>query len=348
MSSRPAPKAASKSFKGKFKALQAENPEFLQNLPNTSERSKYYDKSAPSTVGRRERARANFVHFLQESYNISDEDVAFDRDTIIDYTCQFIETMAQVARGKLGDKVKVGTLYQLREALEWWIKVNTQNFKSIERQWHTQVSRHIHRIAIEQGLNTLNREKNNLGVFDLDRFYRVVMSEGEHVANWKQHYTIWVLAYISAARPGSYAVSSDYRKGGPLGGAVSDELPGRAESHTLRWKDVEFRRVASGISCTVTFRFSKGHQDPHKEKYVMSRREFLFLPKKQRLHLDLSVLLFCMAYERGLFKKTLPELLNGSEKNIAKGDEFAEEAVFLAAMQHTGKHSTYTLDYPPY
>jgi hypothetical protein len=147
-------------------------------------------------------------------------------------------------------------------------------------------------VAVEQSLSTNCREKNELGEFELGLMFAEVISIQYGVLNTKQHYAAWVVSYITSARPGSITVGTGYHKGAPLGGAMSANMPTRTESLTLRWADVRFEKFEQEYCCIVTFRFLKGHQDPHRDSSVPSEREFFFAPKQGRLHLDLSALLF--------------------------------------------------------
>jgi hypothetical protein len=161
----------------------------------------------------------------------------------------------------------------------------TPSFSSFKTEFHTRVSRHIHLIAVTQQLSTEHRPKNNLGEFELRMFLDQIKLEQKRVHNLKQHYVAWVLAFITGARPGSFTVASRYRKGSSMGGAASEHVPRRSESHTLRWSDIDFHRMQQGIACNLTFRFNKGHQDPYKlqNAYVEGRREWFFHPKQQDL-----------------------------------------------------------------
>jgi len=76
------------------------------------------------------------------------------------------------------------------------------------------------------------------------------------------------------------------------------------------------------------------HQRPPRflpQGFVQGTRHVFLPPKQRRLHLDLSALLFGLAYERGLFTKPLEDLLHGDELFIATNKDVAEQAVFVAA-----------------
>lgn len=73
---------------------------------------------------------------------------------------------------------------------------------------------------------------------------------------------------------------------------MSESMPTRAESHTLRWSDVKFEKFEQQNACVVTFRFLKGHEDQNQQGNVQGSREFFFAPKQERLHLALGALLY--------------------------------------------------------
>lgn len=285
-----------------------------------------------STVARAQRARDNYKTFCETFYDETDEHDMYAADKLIDRVCRFLEGMALMTQGRLQEKVKVSTLMQCRQALEWWIKEFTPTFSTFQLLFETRTTRHIHMVAVKQNLSTEFREKNNLGEFELGMFYnQIMLEEHKRIDNFKQHYTAWVLSFITGARPGSFTVSPYYRKGAPLGGAVSDSMPARAESHTLRWSDITFERMKNGIACRLTFRFLKGYQHPYRAQYVMGSREWFFPPKKTQLHLDVSLLLFLLAVERGLFKGSWEEILSGSDHIIKKNKDVDRQAVFVSA-----------------
>lgn len=288
--------------------LAALSDDQKENLKATSARSRFCDHQSPGTIARRKQARSNYSQYCQTIYEINDEETMYRSETLIGYVCGFLECTAMVSEGRLSDKVEAShiqiphqieantsqarSLWQLKSALQFWIDTYTHNFRSIETDYHSRVSGHIHMVAVEQGLLTRSRERNELGELELGLMYARVMTLQESVLQTKQHYIAWVVAYITAARPGSITVSQGYQQGAPRGGAMSDSIPTRTEAHTPQWSDVKFERFEQNYSCLVTFRFNKGHQDPHRQSSRDGSREFFFAPKQERLHLDISALLF--------------------------------------------------------
>jgi hypothetical protein len=49
----------------------------------------------------------------------------------------------------------------------------------------SQVTRHIHTAAVQEGLSKEQREKNNLGSIELGMMFDRIMSMTRGVANWK-------------------------------------------------------------------------------------------------------------------------------------------------------------------
>jgi hypothetical protein len=86
----------------------------------------------------------------------------------------------------------------------------------------------------------------------------------------------------------------------------------------LRWSDVQFVRMDMGIAVRLTFRFHKGYRNPQKENApVDATRTFTLLPtRSERFEFDLSLVLFALAHERGLFVGSLEEVLAGEEYEI--------------------------------
>ncbi|KAI4930244.1 hypothetical protein J4E85_004869 [Alternaria conjuncta] len=310
-----------------------------EKLKVSSKRSRFYDSSAPGTIAQRAQARSNFQEYCKSVYGIEKEPEMYSRETLIDHVCGFLECMATVSEGVLHDKVKasfiqipmVGTLYMYKYSLRFWVDRYTLDFESIQTEYYCRVLRHIHMVAVEQDLPTGSREKNELGEFELGLMYMEAMALQEGVLQTKQHYLAWVLAYITGARPGTFTVGTGYHKGAPLGSAMSHTMPTRAVSHTLRWADIKFDKFEQEYCCILTFRFLKGSHDKYKEGNLDGSREFFFAPKQERLHLDLSALLFGEAYTRGLFVDPLDILLSDTSLHFPTiRSEVATQAVFLA------------------
>jgi hypothetical protein len=93
-----------------------------------------------------------------------------------------------------------------------------------------------------------------------------------------------------------------------------------------------------GIACSIIFRFNKGHQDPYRNIYAEGRRHWFFAPKPRDLHLDVSILMFVLAFERGLFVESLDDLLHGKNRFIKKNLTVDKQAVFISANSN-GKFS---------
>lgn len=90
--------------------------------------------------------------------------------------------------------------------------------------------------------------------------------------------------------------------------------------------------MKGGIAVRITFRFNKGYQNPNKDGQHVAdaRRTFLFLPTMaERLEFDMPLILFGIAYERGLFVQPLDEILDQtpSEVFIQKKPEIDQQAV---------------------
>ncbi|KAI4697122.1 uncharacterized protein J4E84_000247 [Alternaria hordeiaustralica] len=78
--------------------------------------------------------------------------------------------------------------------------------------------------------------------------------------------------------------------------------------------------------------FAEGSNDPHDQRNEQGARRFFFAPKQERLHLDLSALLFAKAYTRGLFVDHLDVLLSkDADRFPATRPKVAKQAVLVAA-----------------
>jgi hypothetical protein len=140
--------------------------------------------------------------------------------TVILRTKEFLGAMAELSTGLLEDKVKAGSLWQLKHGLYWWASVLMPDFNVIWQKWHEEVSRHIHYIAVKYNLGTTAHAKNNLSDAELALIFRFIMEQDYGVANLKQHWAAMLLAWVTGARPGSFTVSQGYHKGASLGNSI--------------------------------------------------------------------------------------------------------------------------------
>jgi hypothetical protein len=168
---------------------------------------------------------------------------------------EYLAGLASISKGVLQEKVKVGTLYQAKYAFYWWNALFLDNFGTIYHKWHLTLMKWIHQVATEFQLLTMSYEKNNLTDTELSMMFRVVMDDSlKGVENYYQHYVVWVLAWVTATRPGSLTVSPGrcfdlpagygiYADNVTVGYAATDTLANgkaRGFDETLRWSDVEF------------------------------------------------------------------------------------------------------------
>ncbi|KAI4943953.1 hypothetical protein J4E91_009100 [Alternaria rosae] len=82
--------------------MAALSSECKEKLKATSKRSQFYDKSAPSTIAKRN----NYFEYCKTIYEIEDENTMYSRETLIDFVCGFVECMATASEGVLSDKPK--------------------------------------------------------------------------------------------------------------------------------------------------------------------------------------------------------------------------------------------------
>ncbi|CAE7216402.1 hypothetical protein PTTW11_10820 [Pyrenophora teres f. teres] len=298
----PAISITDKARKG-FQALAA-NQEKRSAMRKNAETSRYFDGSAPMTRRRRQQVRAYYEVFVQSCYQITAIEEIWDRSEFITRTKEFLEGVTHVAEGKFEEKIKTATLWSYKHALYWWASVLVQDFQTIWHNWHCEVSRHIHMLSVHQSLSLQSWKKNNLSDSELCIIFQHICDQRYGMENLKQHWAAMVMVWLTAARPGSFTVSCGYQAGEPLG------VPGmvRDTSSTLRWSDVQFFHMVGGIAVKITFRHIKGYQNPHKDGslYGNAEKAFTFLPSSgERLEFDLPIILFGIAYQRGLFVQTL-------------------------------------------
>lgn len=188
------------------------------------------------------------------------------------------------------------------------------------RHWHALGCAQIHRIALAEGLETGFMTKNNLTDKELSLIFHWVLKQSYGVANLKQHYAAILIAWTTSARPGSFTVSKGYRKG------AETSVPGifPKTDQTLRWSDVEFKRLPDGtISARVSFRYHKGYRDQYRRNAVFeAKRTFTFLPtQSDRYEFDMSLILLGLAWNRGLLAyDTFDQVLRGTEVFIRKNE----------------------------
>lgn len=168
---------------------------------------------------RRERARTSFEEYVEAVYQVTEIEDIWNSATIVQRTKEYFGVLAEFSIGRLGDKVKAGSLWQQKHGLYWWASVLMPDFNVVWQKWHEEASRHIHFIAVKYGLSTAAYAKNNLSDPELALIFRYIMEQDYGVANLKQHWAAMLLAWVTGARPGSFTVSKGYRKGTSLGNA---------------------------------------------------------------------------------------------------------------------------------
>jgi hypothetical protein len=265
------------------------------------------------------------------------EEQMWAKSTIIERTCSVIILHASTATGMISEKPKAGVLFQLRDALWWWIQRYIKDVFDIYGHWHTMGTAAIHKAATLYNFETGWLEKNNLTDAELTLFWKLIEKPKKSMVgldNWKQHYVAWMLIWVTSTRPGSITVGYGFEAG-----SLITKGKAREEDETLRWKDLEFFRIPSesggGIGVRGVFHFQKGFRVPHQQKQISGERRFTILPlNSDRYHLDLALLLTALAFSRGLFPhESLDELFKGDEVHIEQNVRVSNEAVLLACNQ---------------
>ncbi|KAF2271518.1 uncharacterized protein EI97DRAFT_487294 [Westerdykella ornata] len=293
--------------------------------------SKFFDPGAPGTVRYRKRIEGDFEAFVKEVHNLHERQDIWNSSTFLDFSKQYMAGYAAISKGLFGAKVKASTLWRAKFALYFWAVRHIDDFATIFPAWHSELSAHIAQTALEYDLSTMKHEKNNLGEIEISLIFKEIMKLKTGLLNAKQHYTAILLAWTTSARPGSFTIARGYEKGAPTG----VEGVTRSTDETLYWKDVQFVRMEDGIAARVTLHYTKGYRNPHAaDQLVDPSRTFTFVPTRgTRFEFDLSLILFGLAYNRGLFTQTLDQILEGDEMFIPTRPEVAAQPVFVAANQ---------------
>jgi hypothetical protein len=329
----------------------ASDRETIERLKGLCEEAVFFDHAAPSTRKRRESTLVNFQFYMETLYGIKPDDTRalWSSTTIVERSKEYLAGISTWAEGRLDTKVKAGTLLHAKDALYWWCVRYIDDFYTVREKWDRETTAMIYLTAYSEGLSVKTHEKNDLGDGELAMMYKVVKHQVHGLDNWQQNYVAWMLSYVTGARPGSYTVGAGYEKNASLG--LRDTTIVRGEDETLRWKDLEWFRCASGVGVRLTFRFLKGQRNPHKRRYIEGKwclrpskwhlltgnwkatKLWTFVPTKGcRYEFDLSLLLFGLAYKRGLFVDEIDEILS-AEGCIPTRAEVLGQAVFLAVNQ---------------
>lgn len=198
---------------------------------------------------------------------VTDVNDIWNLSTIIERSKLYIGALPHFAKGRFGT-ITAHPLWHAKNALYWWAMRLIPNFPSIFGKWHSELTAHIHLVAIQFELETRKYEKYNLTDSELSLFYDAILNSNEDVENLKQHFVAWLLAYFTAVRPGSMTVCKGYEKGASLG--LSEDRKTRPEHETLLWSDLKWVRYPHGIGVNVTFRFLKNSRNAYTRKLVMS------------------------------------------------------------------------------
>ncbi|KAI8940677.1 hypothetical protein NX059_001947 [Plenodomus lindquistii] len=301
----------------------------IKELAKLKAEHTFYDPSAHSTRRRRKAHLEDYEYFCKEAYGLKDRSDIWDRDQIVDRQMDYLAGVVHTTKGRVGDKIKVTTLYEVKHSLYWWNAHFVPNFSNIFISWHTRMMKWIHQIATHFALTTGSREKTMLTDEELTLMYRVIAGSTKGVLNSKHHYTAWLLAWTTGVRPGSITVTKGYAKGDLLATGAA-----RSTDETLRWSDVEFFKNEGRVCFRITFRYMKGHRDAYVEDFVERHKKFLFLPEaSNRFELDLTLILLGLALERRLFPGGLDYVTTTDDLFLKVDPVVNAQAVFVASDQ---------------
>lgn len=292
-----------------------------------------FDHSSPNTRHRREMARRVFEEFVkarERNPNMRTREI-WNKKTIITFSCELIHTLAEgLDTGHIssGKKTNVGVLHSLKYGMTWWLVRFIPHFDNLFSHWQQTIDSAIHKAALDHNFQTEFREGIELTDAELTLFWKRLERTETGTDNSKQHFCIYLLVWITAARPGSFTVCDGYERGSTTATGVI-----RQTDETLRWEDLEFFRFENAIAFKITFKFRKGHRDPHRAGAIDAKRTFTVLPVNgDRYHLDLAMVMTSMAFSRGVFKcSTVEELYSCKEKFIPRNEDMNSAPVFLKA-----------------
>jgi hypothetical protein len=290
-----------------------------------------------SVQRRRANARQIFEAYCQVQLGEGEHtpEQMWNKSTINERTKDVIFLYASTATGKIGEKPKAGVLFQLKDALWWWIQRFIKDSLSIYGSWHSYNISAIHKAALMYDFETGWLEKNNLTDAELTLFWAAIEKPKKsmvNLENYKQHYVAWLLMWVTSTRPGAITVGYGFEAGSLIAQGKK-----RGDDETMRWKDLEFFRLpeeaGGGIGIKGLFRFQKGFRVPHQQKQIVGERKFSVFPlQSDRYHLDLALVLTALAFSRGLFHyKSLQELFDDNTVNIPQVESVSKQAVLLAS-----------------
>jgi hypothetical protein len=287
----------------------------------------FHDDASAGVRNVRTRTRARFEEWIEVEHGreMTAEEI-WNAETIVERTKMFLAGMIDLCQGRFGEKIKASSLWLAKHCIYWYAVRYIRTFSTIYHQWHNEVSSHIHYIAVKEQLSTVSYEKNSLSDLELGLIFQQIMQEEYSVPNFKQHYAAMLLAWTTAARPGTFTVCRGYEKGAETG--VEGILLQKDE--TLYWKDVKFFRFDGAIAASTTFRFHKGYRNLYAaDGMIDGARVFKFMPTRGNLfEFDLALILFGLAFNRGLFgSRSLDDILDGDDLFPATDPIVAEQAV---------------------
>ncbi|KAI9745377.1 MAG: hypothetical protein M1835_002599 [Candelina submexicana] len=146
-----------------------------------------YDRYAPSVRAARASVLKRFLAFSKEVLVIDgvfENDVVesvvykdvFKKDNIIDLVCQYLAAIVMNedtdATGRVGEKIKVGTIRKHASAIwfttQWECK---DSISTLYPTWCLTVSNLCHKLAVENDLSTEKRQKSFYGVIELQLLF---------------------------------------------------------------------------------------------------------------------------------------------------------------------------------
>lgn len=232
--------------------------------------------------------------------------------------------------GKNDVKIKIHVLqervYSLWFTACWELQEDAGRIFPI---WIRTLDALCHKMASENQLSTVKRDKNYFGVPEMQLLLSRLSIVTHKTDWWKQHYVAWALTLMTGARPSSLAVTDTKDNSGK-------DIP-VDEQQCLRWRDIEFlpNHDSRGLAVRVKLKWIKGQRDLHNKKATRWRGITFFITscsEASNLPADVPWLLLVLGFERGLFSEdSVDKLLQSPLATLPMKPDVAQRPVFLAA-----------------
>jgi hypothetical protein len=159
--------------------------------------------------------------------------------------------------------------------------------------WSLDTSALLDKLANEKDFGSVSRKKVYFGITELRLLFSAICGMQYNRASYKQHYTLWVVMFMTGARPGSLPLSKGHEK----------------TLQCLLWEDIQFIRPSdqSGIAVLITLKWTKGHRNAVRDgDAALKGSQFFISQCRDAINVvaDPTWMLLQLAIDRGLFKSS--------------------------------------------